>query len=380
MGRKPRILYVITEDWVFWSHRLPLARAARDAGFEVIVAARVRNLKELIEREGFRLIPIRLARGSTNIINEFLTFLELMKIYRRERPDIVHQIALKPVLYGTWAAKIVGVPIVVNLLAGITEKFHAQRWKSLILGKLVEFGYRLAFWRMNQITIFQNVTDMQKFLERGIVKKGNLELIRGSGVDTSRFVDSPESDDAPVVALASRMLWAKGVGEFVEAAKQFRREGIKCRMVLVGSADSESPDAVPEATLKSWQAEGIVEWWGHREDMPKVYSQAHIVCLPSYHEGAPKVLLEAASCGRAIVTTDVSGCKEIVRHNENGLLVPPKDPAALAGALKTLIQNPDLRKQMGRRGRQIVLEEFSDEIVVKQTMALYKRLLSSEAL
>jgi glycosyltransferase involved in cell wall biosynthesis len=356
-----------------------LARAARDAGFEVIVAARVNNHREVIEREGFRLIPIRLARGSTNIASEFLTILELMNIYRRERPDIVHQVALKPVLYGTWAAKIVGVPIVVNLLAGITEKFHAQRWKSLILGKLVEFGYRLAFWRMNQITIFQNVTDMQKFLERGIVKKSNVELIRGSGVDTSRFVDSPESDNAPVVALASRMLWAKGVGEFVEAAKQFRTEGIKCRMVLVGSADSESPDAVPEATLKSWQAEGIVEWWGHRGGMPEVYSQAHIVCLPSYHEGAPKVLLEAASCGRAIVTTDVSGCKEIVRHGENGLLVAPKDPAALAGALKTLIQNPDLRRQMGRRGRQIVLEEFSDEIVVGRTMALYRRLLSGNA-
>ena len=374
--RNPRIVYVITEDWVFWSHRLSLARAARDAGFEVVVATRVHNHKELIEQEGFRLIPVRLARGSTSIVSEFLTVLELINIYRQERPDIVHQVAIKPVLYGTWAAKIVGVPIVVNLLTGLTEKFHARRWKSLILGKLVDLGYRLAFWRMNQVTIFQNVTDMKKFLESGIVKKSNVELIRGSGVDTSRFVDSPEPDAAPVVVLASRMLWEKGVGEFVEAAKQLRTEGIKCRMVLVGGTDSESPGSVPEATLKSWQTEGIVEWWGHRDDMPDVYAQAHIVCLPSYHEGAPKVLLEAASCGRAIVTTNVSGCKEIVRHNENGLLVPLKDPAALASALKVLIQNSDLRKQMGKRGREIVLEEFSDEIVVGQTMALYQRLLS----
>ena len=375
--RKPRLLFVLTEDWYFWSHRLPLARAARDAGFEVVVATRVSSHKQLIEGEGFRVVPIRLTRGSTNIVSEFLTVVELIQIYRRERPDIVHQIALKPVLYGTWAAKIVRVPIVVNLLAGITQTFHAQKWKSSILGKLVEFGYRLGFWRMNQITIFQNVTDMKRFLESGIVQKRNAGLIRGSGVDPSRFVDFPESDTVPVVVLASRMIWEKGVGEFVEAAKQLLNEGIQCRMVLVGGTDSENPGAVPEATLKSWQSDGIVEWWGHRDDMPAVYSQAHIVCLPSYHEGAPKVLLEAASSGRAIVTTNVSGCKEIVRHNENGLLVSPRDPAALAGALKALIQNPGLRKQMGKRGRKIVLEEFSDEIIVGQTMALYKRLLGA---
>lgn len=375
--RKPRLLFVLTEDWYFWSHRLPLARAARDAGFEVVVATRVHNHRQLIEGEGFRLIPIRLTRGSTNIVSEFLTVVELIQIYRRERPDIVHQIALKPVLYGTWAAKIVRVPIVVNLLAGITQTFHAQKWKSAILGKLVEFGYRLGFWRMNQVTIFQNVTDMERFLGSGIVKKRNVGLIRGSGVDPSRFVDSPETDTIPVVVLASRMIWEKGVGEFVEAAKHLLNEGIECRMVLVGGTDSESPGAVPEATLKSWQSDGIVEWWGHRDDMPGVYSQAHIVCLPSYHEGAPKVLLEAASSGRAIVTTNVSGCKEIVRHNENGLLVSPRDPAALAGALKALIQNPELRKQLGKRGRKIVLEEFSDDIIVGQTMALYKRLLGA---
>lgn len=377
MRSKPRLLYVINEDSYFWSHRLPLARTARDAGFEVVVATRVRNHKERIERENFRLIPIRLARGSTNIASEFFTIIELVRIYRKERPDIVHQVAIKPVLYGTWAAKIVGVPIVVNLLTGLTEKFHAQRWKSLILGKLVEIGYRLAFWGMNQVTIFQNMTDMQKFLESGIVKKKNVELIRGSGVDTSRFIDSPEPDAVPVVVLPARMIWEKGVGEFVEAARQLRTQGIQCRMVLVGDADSESPGSVPEATLKSWQAEGIVEWWGHRDDMPAVYSQAHVVCLPSYHEGAPKVLLEAAASGRAVVATDVSGCNEIVRHNENGLLVPPQNPAALAKALQTLVQNPNLRRHMGEQGRKIVLEEFSDEIIVKQTMALYTRLLSS---
>jgi glycosyltransferase involved in cell wall biosynthesis len=177
------------------------------------------------------------------------------------------------------------------------------------------------------------------------------------------------------VILAARMLWDKGVGEFVEAARLLKKDGIECRMVLIGDPDPGNPASIEEQTLHDWHVEGIVEWWGHRENMVEMFALANIVVLPSYREGLPKVLLEAASCGRAIVTTDVPGCREIVHHNENGLLVPPHDSKSLAGSIKTLIENPKLRASMGMRGREIVEAEFSEEIVVSQTMAFYKEKL-----
>lgn len=373
---KPRILFFITEDWYFWSHRLPIARAARDAGFEVIVATRVDQHKKRIENEGFRLIPIGLERRSKNVIKEIFGILEIIKIYRKEQPDIVHHVAMKPVLYGSWAARLAGIPAVVNALAGLGFIFVAQGWKVSVLRRLIVFAYRSAFSARNTIGIFQNPEDLKLFIDAGVVKSEKTVLIRGSGVDTSRFIYLPEPESMPTIVLASRMLWDKGVGEFVEAARILKKDEIKCRMVLVGNPDPENPASISKETLRGWHSEGIVEWWGHKDDMPEVLSGAHIVALPTtYGEGVPKVLIEAASCGRPIVATDVPGCREIVRHNENGLLVPPHDSKALAEAIKKLIKNPELRTIMGVRGPQIVEAEFSEEIVVRQTMAVYERLL-----
>jgi len=371
---KHKLLFFITEDWYFWSHRLPIARAARDAGFEVLIATRVHQHKERIEKEGFRLIPINLIRRNKNIFREIFSILEIIKIYRREKPDIVHHVALKPVLYGSWAARIAGIPGVVNALAGLGFIFVAQGWKVSILRRFVAFAYRSAFSASNLIAIFQNPEDLKLFVDAGVVKSKKAVLIRGSGVDTSRFIHLPEAGGIPTIALASRMLWDKGVGELVDAARQLRKDGVNCRAVLVGIPDPQNPASIPEDTLRRWHAEGMVEWWGHREDMPEVFAKSNIVVLPSYREGLPKVLLEAASCGRAIVATDVPGCREIVRHNENGLLVPPHDPKALADALKVLVEDAELRAKMGARGREIVEAEFSEEIVVKQTMEVYKRI------
>jgi len=372
---KPHILFFITEDWYFWSHRLPIARAARGAGFKVLVATRVGQHKERIENEGFRLIPIGLERKSKNVLKELLSIFEIIKIYRRERPVIVHHVAVKPVLYGSWAARIAGVPGVVNALAGLGFIFVAQGWKAKILRQLIVFAYRSAFSAKNTIGIFQNPEDLNLFIDARIVKAEKAALIRGSGVDAVRFTPLPEQTSIPTIVLASRMLWDKGVGEFVDAARILKKDGFKCRMILIGNPDPENPASIPEEILNGWHSEGIVEWWGHREDMPEVFAQSNIVVLPSYREGLPKVLLEAASCGRAIVATDVPGCREIVRHNENGLLVPPHDSKSLADALKSLIGNPELRARMGTRGREIVEAEFSEEIVVRQTMEVYKKLL-----
>ena len=375
---KPRILFFITEDWYFWSHRLPVARAARDTGFEVLIATRVDQHKERIEKEGFKLIPIHLVRRNKNIFREIFNTLEIIKIYRREKPDIVHHVAMKPVLYGSWAARIAGIPAVVNALAGLGFIFVAQGCKTSILRRLVIFAYRSAFSAKNTIGIFQNPEDLKLFVDGGVVKSEKAVLIRGSGVDTSHFIHLPEPAGIPIIVLASRMLWDKGVGEFVDATRILNKDGIKCRMILVGNPDPENPASIPEKTLRLWHFEGIVEWWGHREDIPEVFAKSNIVVLPSYREGLPKVLLESASCGRAIVATDVPGCKEIVCHNENGLLVPPHSSKALAAALKVLIKDPELRAKMGARGREIVEAEFSEEMVVKQMMEVYERLLFQE--
>ena len=372
---KPRILFLITEDWYFWSHRRSIARAARDVGFEVLIATRVNQNKERIENEGFRLIPIGLERKSRNIFKEVLSIFEIVKIYHREKPDIVHHVAVKPVLYGSLAARLAGIPAVVNALAGLGFIFVAQGWKASVLRRLIVFAYRSAFSARNTIGIFQNPEDLKLFIDAGVVKSEKTVLIRGSGVDTSRFIHLSEPAGIPTVVLASRMLWDKGVGEFVETARILRKNGVKCRMILVGSPDEDNPASITEDTLRGWHAEGIVEWWGHKDDMPEVLSGAHIVALPTtYGEGVPKVLIEAASCGSPIVATDVPGCREIVRHNINGLLVPPHDSKALAEAIKKLIKNPELRTIMGVLGRQIVEAEFSEEIVVRQTMAVYEKI------
>ena len=375
---KPRVLFFITEDWYFWSHRLPIARAARDAGFEVLVATRVDQHKARIEKEGFRLIPIHLVRRNKNILREIFSILEVIRIYRREKPHIVQHVAIKPVLYGSWAARIAGIPGVVNALAGLGFIFVAQGLKTSVLRRFVVFAYRLAFSAKNTIGIFQNPEDLKMFVDAGVIKSEKAVLIRGSGVDTSRFIPLPEPAGIPTIVLASRMLWDKGVGEFVDAAKILNKDGIKCRMILVGNPDPENPASIPEETLHRWHSEGTVEWWRHKDDMPEVFAKSNIVVLPSYREGLPKVLLEAASCGRTIVATDVPGCREIVHHNENGLLVPPHDSKFLTDALKVLIKDPELRAKMGARGREIVEAKFSEEIVVKQTMEVYERLLSQK--
>jgi glycosyltransferase involved in cell wall biosynthesis len=373
---KHSVLFLVTEDWYFCSHRLPIARKLRDAGFKVIVATRISKHRDLIEKEGFKLIPISLERSSKNVAQEIFSILEFIKIYRKEKPSIVHHVSIKPVLYGSWAARISCVPGVVNTLAGLGFIFMAQGWKAKILRQVIIFAYRLAFSAKNTIGIFQNPEDMRLFIYSGVIKQEKAVLIRGSGVDMSRFVGLPEPPGIPTIVLASRMLWDKGVGELVDAARQLQKDGVKCRIVLVGNPDPENPSSIPEGILHEWHREGIVEWWGYRNDIQEVFAKCNIVVLPSYREGLPKVLIEAASCARPIIATDVPGCREIVRNNENGLLVPPHDSKSLAHGLRTLIKDAELRAAMGERGRKIVQDEFSEEIVVRKTMEVYKKILS----
>jgi len=266
------------------------------------------------------------------------------------------------------------VPHVVNAVAGLGWLFTSSGLAARTLRPVI---CRLLAWLLgapHSCTIVQNPDDFGLLLKMG-VPEDRLRLIRGAGVDTEVFTPALESPLEPVtVLLSARMLWAKGVGEFVEAARLLTEAGVKARFVLVGDPDPGNPASVPVAVLRAWHGENGVEWWGHRDDMPVVFHTAHIACLPSYREGLPKVLLEAAACGLPIVTTDAPGCREIVRDGDNGFLVPVRDAQALALALRSLIDNVALRAKMGRRAREIVLAEFSQERVIAETLAVYQEL------
>ncbi len=354
-----------------------MARAARDAGFDVHVAAPEGKSAEILRSEGLSFHPIPMTRSGLAPWKEFTTIAVLFRLYRRLGPNLVHHLRLKPVLYGGLAAYGARVPAVVGLLTGLGYVFIAESRKALFMRKLVVLSCKVAFKHGNQRIIFQNPDDQGVFIQNQILPASQTALIKGSGVDIHTYLPTPEPEGVPVVVLASRMLRDKGVIEFVEAARSLKAVGVSARFVLVGETDPGNPTAISADQLRGWADEGIVEWWGHQTDMRKVLSQANVVCLPSLREGVPKVLIEAAACGRSIVTTDAPGCREIVRNGENGLLVPVRDSKALADALRLLIESAPLRAQMAARGREIAVSEFSVERVVNETLGVYRELLAS---
>ncbi|MES9892375.1 MAG: glycosyltransferase family 4 protein [Candidatus Thiodiazotropha sp.] len=369
------ILFVVNDAGFFLSHRLPLALAARKQGYDVCVATPPGDGVEQIKAEGLSYRQVSLSRSGANPLAELRTIWNLYRLYRELQPLIVHHVTIKPVLYGTLAARVAKVSAVVNAISGLGFVFLARGWFSAMARSAVLISYRWLFSRKRLWVIVQNRDDYDYLLEKECLSQDKIELIRGSGVDVDNFAMSTESDDLPLVVLPGRMLWDKGVGEFVEAAQQLHRMGIKARFALVGGIDPNNPESVPAARLAEWAREGHVEWWGNRQDMPEIYSDAHIACLPSYREGLPKVLLEAAATGRAIVATDVPGCREIVIEGENGLLVPARESRPLADALRRLIADPALRQSMGQKGRAMAEAEFSIHQVIERHLNIYQRAL-----
>lgn len=372
-----RLLYVVNDAGFFLSHRARLAAAAREAGYEVHVATPVGDRSPDIMALGFSFHPIPMVRSGMHLLQELRTLLALVRLYRRLAPDLVHQVTIKPVLYGGIAAKWVGVPATVSAITGVGHIFSGGGLLIRFIRKLVTVGYRLVFSGRNMAVVFQNSGDYERFIGARIVPRHNAVVIRGSGVDISEFY--PHREEAVkasiLVICPCRMLKSKGVREFVAAAGQLLNEGIRARFVLVGDSDPSNPETISRALLEEWRSGGAVEWWGQRDDMNDVFAAANVVCLPSYSEGVPKVLIEAAAAGRAIVATDIPGCREIVRHEDNGLLVPPRDVPALAAAIERLIRDPTLRARMGARGREIAVAEFSLDRVIRETLSLYERLL-----
>ena len=375
---KPRLLLLMDEDWYFRCHRLDHARAARDAGMDVLVSTRAQDDGRWITEEGFKHLPIPYRRGSRQPLRELLAVVALARLYRRERPDIVHHVCMKPILYGSWAARLAGLRAVVNTFAGLGSVFTATGRRSQLMRAGLTAGLRSALALPNARALFENPTDRDRLVSAKVVRREDTVMISGTGVDITKFMTMPEQDGMPIVVLACRMLWAKGVGDFVRAARLLKEQSVPARFVLVGISDPDNPSSISESQLLAWQQERVVEWWGYREDMPNVLSTAHVVVLPTFYgEGLPKILLEACACGRPVVATAIPGCTEIVRDGENGFLIPPKDPGALAKAIRVLLEDPVLRRRMGKRGREIVVREFSAELVARQTLAVYRDLLET---
>jgi glycosyltransferase involved in cell wall biosynthesis len=373
-----RLLYVVNIPRFFVSHRLPLALAAREAGYDVQVATSDADPAsiEQIHAAGLPFHPLPLSQHGTGPLTELRTLRALVTLYRSLKPDIVHQVSIKPVIYGGLAARMAGVPAVVSAMSGLGYVFIDSSAKAKILRAGLTPVFRLALAGKNTHMIFQNPDDLNHFVEMGFIDPARAVLIRGSGVDITQFVPQPEAPGQPVVLFAGRLMWQKGIGTFAEVARKLKGQA---RFAIAGYAEATSPGAVTPEQLAAWENEGIVELWGRRADMPQVFAQSHIVCLPStYGEGVPKVLIEAAACARPIVTTDTAGCREIVRDGENGLLVPPDHLDATVAAVKTLIQDAPKRQAMGANGRARVEAEFSLEKVVAATFALYERIIAAK--
>ena len=367
-----RLLFVVSEDWYFVSHRLHLAVRAARAGYRVGVLCRVSTHRARLEEIGLEVFAWTLQRRSRNPLLEWRAVGEVREVLRSFQPDIVHAVALKPVLYSALAA-FAGRPCgKVFALGGLGFVFSSRQLLARTLRPVIALALRMALRGALIRLILQNPDDAALLLQTASIAPEKVRLIRGAGVDVAAFSVTAEPQGKLLVVLPARMLWDKGVGEFVQAARILRERGVDARFALVGDRDEHNPACVPLQNLRAWEAEGIVECWGHRQDMPATLAQAHVVCLPSHREGLPKVLIEAASCARPIVAFDVPGCRETVVPGSNGLLVPLGDVAALANAIETLVADPPLRRRMGAQGRLMAERQFSQDLVADQTMRVWR--------
>ncbi len=370
------LLFLAAEDFFFVSHRMTLARAARDAGYRVVVATRVVAHGAAIEAEGFRVIPVRMRRGLRNPLADLAAVIELFGIYRRERPDLVHHLSLKAVLLGSIAARLARLPALVNALTGLGILFTGEGWTAGLLRGPVTAALRHLLKAPGRWTLVQNADDLATLRRAGIGAPERTLLIRGSGVDIARFAPTEEPAGVPVAAMVARLVGLKGVTDLVEAARLLKARGVALRIALVGSPDPENPTAISQSEIESWVADGLVEWWGQRSDIPAVWAETHIAVQPSRGgEGVPKSLLEAGACGRPLVTTDVPGCRDLVTDGVDGLVVPARDPAALADALAKLAGNRDLRHRLGAAARATIESQHADTAVAAATLVLYRRAL-----
>lgn len=368
-----RLLYVVTEDWYFLSHRLPMARAARDAGFDVHVATRVSEGAAAIRAEGFTLHPVPFVRGKLSPRGTLATIRSLCDIHRRIAPDIVHHVSLQSAVLGSFAA--FGRPARgIHALTGLGYTFTSGGLKTLLLRPAIGLLLRVLFNRSRQTALVQNPDDREGLLKIGIAAT-RIVTIPGSGVDTGKLNPMPQPPEPVTMAFVGRLLTDKGIRLLIEAHRLLRQRGIGVDLLIAGTPDPANPASLSPDEAEALGREPGVTWLGHVRDIGGLWARAHIAVLPSRREGLPKSLLEAAACGRAMIATDVPGCREVVRPGESGLLVPYGDAAALADAIATLAASPGLRAQYGAAARRLAVERFSADAIGRQTVDLYRAVM-----
>lgn len=375
-----RLVYLISTDSFFLSHFVTRAEEALRQGYEVTVLAKKTTSQsvEKIEKLGIKFIDTGIERASIGLFTEFKSLIRLVKTYRKLRPNIAHHYGTKSIFYGTISSLLLKTkPKIVNNLIGLGVVFASENLKAKLLKKIILLGYRYLLNPKGSVVVCENRDDLKFFIDNGSLKKDRAYFIPGAGVNTELFRPGTAEDkkDKITVAMCSRLLKSKGVYTFVEAAKIIKKDGYDVNVWLVGKPDMSNPDSITDKEIENWSTRGVISYLGYSENVELILRKADICCLPSYYrEGLPRSLIEGASCGLPIVTTDVIGCREAVVM-QNGILIKPKDPLSLAQALEKIIKDQNLRLEMGKRSRLLALRDFDEKIINKKIMNLYSCLV-----
>lgn len=365
-----KLLFIVNDPKYFVSHRLPIAKKAAELGYDVHVGSSMGPDVRGICDNNFTHHEIHLSRGGKNLISEIKTFFSILCLLWKVRPSILHLVTLKPVLYGGLAARISPVKSVVAAVAGLGYVFISKSRTSKILRLFIGFMYRFSLGGNNTKVIFQNADDLKLISDLAKLSPGKAVLIKGSGVDLSKY--SVQSlPKIPVVTFAARYLWDKGIGDFVSAAKKLADEGLHCKFHMIGELDEQNPSSVTAAELVAWEESGVIKNLGYSNDINHIFGASSIIVLPSYREGFPKVLMEAAACARAVVTTDAPGCRDAIIPEVSGLLVPIASPDALSVAIRRLVDDIDLCEKFGLAGRVLAEDKFDIHAIVEQHIEVY---------
>lgn len=367
-----KLLFVVNVDWFFISHRLPIALEAIKKGYDVHIACADTGKCDWLESQGIKVHRIKMSRSGVHILYELKVLRSIYNIVKKLRPDIVHGVTIKPVVYGSIICRMLDVKNRVFSISGLGFIFIDSGLKARVLRRIVSKLYKFGLNNANSTVIFQNLTDMQSFIDLGIVRPASAHLIRGSGVNLCEYQYSPIKTFRPKIIFLARLLKDKGVIEFCEAAKLLKVKFIEAEFILVGDLDPDNPNSMSLSELNKYVNDKSVSHIGYRNDIPEVISSSTIMVLPSYREGLPKCLIEAAACGRAVITTDVPGCRDAILPNISGLLVPAKDIGSLASAIGSLIEQPQKAMKMGEQGRIFAESVFSINDVINRHFEIYE--------